>query len=141
VELLGEIPQSSQSYLAQLDLLLELGEQSFDFIANSLRALVIRRICQRANCLWRWLPPVNIQLPSRCRSAKLLLLAALALLLCRVVDLVQTLALQTAIAQWFSFRAVVGIFPWLVAEMLSREAPLGLVAAIDNGNVRLKVTR
>jgi hypothetical protein len=47
VELFSDFPQSSQSHSAQLDLLLlfELGEQSFDLAARSLRMLALGRSC------------------------------------------------------------------------------------------------
>ena len=55
IELFGDVPQSPQSCLAQLNLLLEFGEQSLHLVTRSLGTLVIQRTCQRANCLSRWL--------------------------------------------------------------------------------------
>ena len=41
VELLGNVPQSSQACLTQLNLLLEFGKQGFDLVTRSLGAFVI----------------------------------------------------------------------------------------------------
>jgi hypothetical protein len=49
VELLSDVPQSSQSCLAQLNLLLGFGEQSFDLVTCPLGKFVLRRTRQRTN--------------------------------------------------------------------------------------------
>jgi hypothetical protein len=41
--------------------------------------------------------------------------------------------------QWFSFRTVVRIFLGLVTQLVSGEVFLGLVAAIDDRDMRLNV--
>jgi len=48
-----------------------------------------------------------------------------------------SLDLETAIAQRFSFRAVVGILSWFITKLVVGETHAGLMATVNDRDVRL----
>src|ERR1700691_2316193 len=82
---------------------------------------------------------MNKQSPIGTSGTCVLLRAPLALRFRRAIEIPLTAAPGTSIMQWFSFRTVVRIFLGLVTELLSGEVSLGLVAAIDDRDMRLNV--
>src|SRR5713101_7348554 len=136
-ELLGDIPEPPQAHAAQTEALLELREQGFDLAAEALGAGISWRSGQRPYCLaGRFLPMHEQPAIGRGGTASLLR-TALALRRRRAVGVTLTVAAPTAIAQRFSFGAVVDVLRWFVTELVAGEVSTGLMATIDDGDVRL----
>src|SRR5713101_2546950 len=134
-ELLGYIPQPSESDSLHSHSLLKFGKQSLDLVASSSRTFVSRCARQGPRHLSGWFIPVNEKLAIGSRCTPRFLRTPLALGCGRTIGGTALGAMLAAIAQRFSFRTVVDVLRRIVTKLVAGEVSTGLMATIDDRNV------
>jgi hypothetical protein len=81
--------------------------------------------------------PVNEDPPSRSASATLLYRAVSALRLHGLIKVALCFVVHPAVAQGLALRTAKDIFDLVILKLVTREAPMRLVASIDHRNIRL----
>ena len=119
----------------------ELRKESLNPVARSPGTLVGWCACQFPNRLPRCLVPVYRNLARGTGGAPSLLPTTSALLRGRAVIVCPLGSLQTAIRQSLAFGTVINVRGRIIAEVVARETPIGLMAVIDNRNMWLDALR
>jgi len=118
VELLGDIPEPSQTDAAQSHTQLEFGEQSFDLVPFTFRAGIRGGLRQLSGRLPRRFMPVNEEPPSRSARATFLYWAASALRCSGLIEVPLCLMVHSAVTQRLALRATKDIFDRVILELV-----------------------
>src|SRR5712691_4194185 len=129
--------KAPQPYPTQAHALLEFGKQGFDLIAGPPRTLIGWRSGQRAYDLPSRFLLMHEEPAIGRGSTALLLRTVLALRRRRAVGITLTIPALAAIAQRFSFRAIVDVLRRFITELVAGEVSTRLMATIDDWDVGL----